>query len=353
MQACVDLHRWQRHEHHSELEICVNISTPQLMAPDFAATVAEVLAETRTDPRLVTLEMTESVFIQDSDRALIVLHDLRRLGVKLALDDFGTGYSSLSYLRQFPVNIVKIDRAFIADLGSEPTSRLIVSAIVRLAHSLQMTVVAEGIESAHQYEEVVALDCDSYQGYFFARPASAEVLDSLMATTEKPPRPPRPEPRGFGSETLDPGRRSALRFSGPHADLYGENVDVRQFPRLRHACPREDAVSDSPEPVAEAVDPKVLLSVLAQVKFGDFTARMPLEWTGVAGKVADGLNDVIIANQALEAELARVSEVVGEQGRLSRSASSWAARPRAGPAASSRSTTSSRRWCVPPARCSA
>jgi diguanylate cyclase (GGDEF)-like protein len=185
MQACVDLHRWQRHEHHRALEVCVNISTPQLMAPDFATTVAEVLAETRTDPGLVTLEMTESVFIQDSDRALVVLNDLKRLGVKLALDDFGTGYSSLSYLRQFPVNIVKIDRAFIADLGNEPTSRLIVSAIVRLAHSLHMTVVAEGIESADQFEEVVALDCDSYQGYFFARPTSAEVLDSLMATTEK------------------------------------------------------------------------------------------------------------------------------------------------------------------------
>jgi EAL domain-containing protein (putative c-di-GMP-specific phosphodiesterase class I) len=152
------------------------------MAADFATTVAEVLAETRTDPTLVTLEMTESVFIQDSDRALIVLNELKRLGVKLALDDFGTGYSSLSYLKQFPVNIVKIDRAFIADLGSEPTSRLIVSAIVRLAHSLQMTVVAEGIESAHQYDEVVALDCDSYQGYFFARPASADALDSLMAS---------------------------------------------------------------------------------------------------------------------------------------------------------------------------
>ena len=182
MQACLDLHRWQRHDEYRELEICVNISTPQLMAPDFTTTVADVLAETRTDPTLVTLEMTESVFIGDSDRALIVLHDLKRLGVKLALDDFGTGYSSLSYLKQFPVDIVKIDRAFIADLGRDPSSRLIVSAIVRLAHSLQMTVVAEGIESAHQYDEVVALDCDCYQGYFFARPASADALDSLMAT---------------------------------------------------------------------------------------------------------------------------------------------------------------------------
>ena len=182
MQACVDLHRWQRHHEHGGLEISVNISASQLMAQDFAATVAAVLAETRTDPKLVTLEMTESVFIQDGDRALVVLNELRRLGVKLALDDFGTGYSSLSYLKQFPVNIVKIDRAFIADLGREPTSRLIVSAIVRLAHSLEMTVVAEGIESEDQFDEVVALDCDSYQGYFFARPASADSLDSLMAT---------------------------------------------------------------------------------------------------------------------------------------------------------------------------
>jgi diguanylate cyclase (GGDEF)-like protein len=181
MQACVDLHRWQRHEQHQGLEICVNISSAQLMAPDFAATVAAVLAETRTDPGLVTLEITESVFIQDSDRALVVLNDVKHLGVKLALDDFGTGYSSLSYLKQFPVNIVKIDRAFIADLGREPTSSLIVGAIVRLAHSLQMTVVAEGIESESQYDEVVALDCDSYQGYFFARPTSADALDSLMA----------------------------------------------------------------------------------------------------------------------------------------------------------------------------
>jgi predicted signal transduction protein with EAL and GGDEF domain len=180
-QACADLQRWQQRDH-PELEMCVNISSSQLMVPDFAAMVADVLGETRTHPRRVTLEITESVFIQDSDRTLAVLHDLRRLGLKLALDDFGTGFSSLSYLKQFPVNIVKIDRAFVADLGREPTSRLIVGAIVRLAHSLEMSVVAEGIESEDQYHEVVALECDSYQGYFFARPSSAGALESLMAT---------------------------------------------------------------------------------------------------------------------------------------------------------------------------
>ncbi len=111
-----------------------------------------------------------------------MLHDLRRLGPKLALDDFGTGFSSLSYLKQFPVNAVEIGQVFVADLGREPTSRLIVSAIVRLAHSLEMSVVAEGIETDDQYREVVAPECDSYQGNFFARPTSAGALQSLMAT---------------------------------------------------------------------------------------------------------------------------------------------------------------------------
>ena len=104
------------------LEVSVNVSVRQLMAPDFAATVAAVLNETGTDPRRVTLELTESVFIHDSARALRVLTDLKHLGVMLALDDFGTGYSSLSYLKEFPVDIVKMDRTFIADLGREPAS---------------------------------------------------------------------------------------------------------------------------------------------------------------------------------------------------------------------------------------
>jgi EAL domain-containing protein (putative c-di-GMP-specific phosphodiesterase class I) len=150
------------------------------MTPDFVASVAEVLADTSTDPHALTLEVTESIFIQDSERALVVLNDLKSLGVVLAIDDFGTGYSSLSYLKQFPVDVVKIDRAFIADLDREPASRLIVRAIVELAHGLEMAVVAEGVESANQYEEVVELDCDSYQGFYFARPMSADDLTTLM-----------------------------------------------------------------------------------------------------------------------------------------------------------------------------
>ena len=127
-QACPDRHRWQRRRTTDDLTMSVNVSAHQLMSPDFAATVAEVLVRHRTPiPQLVTLEVTESVFVQDSERALVVLDELKRLGVKLALDDFGTGYSSLNYLKRFPIDIVKIDQGFVADLearSGEPRHRL-------------------------------------------------------------------------------------------------------------------------------------------------------------------------------------------------------------------------------------
>jgi len=187
--ACIDRHRWARHGPREGLQVAVNVSAHQLMAPGFPATVAAVLAETHTDPTLLILEMTESVFINERERALVVLNDLKRLGVSLALDDFGTGFSSLSYLKQFPVDIVKIDRTFIADIDLEPASRLIVRAVVTLAHGLDMTIVAEGVESAGQCDAVTALDCEAYQGFFFSRPASADQLDELMATGYGMPQP--------------------------------------------------------------------------------------------------------------------------------------------------------------------
>ena len=109
-----------------------------------------------------------------------MLNDLRHLGVPLALDDFGTGYSSLTYLKRFPVDIVKIDQAFVGDLGQDQASQAIVSAIVDLAHALGMTVVAEGVETAEQHHQLMAVGCDSCQGFYFARPMSADDLDTLI-----------------------------------------------------------------------------------------------------------------------------------------------------------------------------
>ena len=179
--ACADHRRWQLRRPTKDLGIAVNISTQQLMAASFPDTVAAVLQAENTDPNLLTLEVTESVFVRDSKRALIVLNDLKDLGVMIALDDFGTGYSSLSYLNQFPVDIVKIDRTFVANLGHDSTSEIIVTAVVQLAHALHMSVIAEGIETIEQHRKVTALGCDSSQGFFFAQPMAATKVDALLS----------------------------------------------------------------------------------------------------------------------------------------------------------------------------
>ncbi len=154
----------------------VNVSVDQLIAPGFVDLVAGVVADTHTDPATMTLEVTESVLIRDSGKALLVLEALKDIGVVLALDDFGTGYSSLSYLKELPVDVIKIDRSFIVDLQRETASRLIVDAVVGLAHGLEMTVVAEGVESCDQLADVTAMGVDCYQGYHFAMPMSAEAV---------------------------------------------------------------------------------------------------------------------------------------------------------------------------------
>jgi diguanylate cyclase (GGDEF)-like protein len=187
-QACRDRSRWLGSGTHGDqpLGIAVNVSPHQLMAADFARTVKEILAETGTDPEVVTLEVTESALIQDRDRALVVLRSLRNLGARLALDDFGTGSSSLSHLRDFPVDVVKVDRAFVADLGHGSTSRHIVEAVVTLAHRLGMRAVAEGVETHEQHESVLALGCDLYQGYHFSPSVPAESFDRLVSRSGGP-----------------------------------------------------------------------------------------------------------------------------------------------------------------------
>jgi diguanylate cyclase (GGDEF)-like protein len=179
-QACRDLRSWRDHHQTDDLTVSVNVSAHQIMSADFTARVQDVLLSTDTAPDLVTLELTESVFLRDSQRALLVLNDLKNLGVMLALDDFGTGCSSLTYLNRFPVDIVKIDQGFVANLGFDRSSHAIVSAVVGLAHALSLTVGAEGVETVRQHDSVAALGCDACQGYYFARPMPAEAFDALM-----------------------------------------------------------------------------------------------------------------------------------------------------------------------------
>jgi diguanylate cyclase (GGDEF)-like protein len=132
-QACPDQQRWQSGSPDASPRLSVNVSAHQLMSADYAPSLASALSRSHTDPALVTLEVTESVFVQDSQRALVVLNELKRMGMTLALDDFGTGYSSLNYLRSFPIDIVKIDQGFIADLHHDQGNHAIVAAVVGLA----------------------------------------------------------------------------------------------------------------------------------------------------------------------------------------------------------------------------
>jgi len=178
--ACRDRAQWLQDHPLSPLDLAVNVSTRQLMDPAIFGTITNVLRETGMDPTHLVLEMTENIFIEDSERAMNVLEDLDDLGVRLALDDFGTGYSSLSYLRRLPVHMVKIDQGFIADIGTAPRGGAIVAAVTNLAHVLGLSVVAEGVETQVQRNEVSAIGCESAQGFFYAQPMPAAQISAHL-----------------------------------------------------------------------------------------------------------------------------------------------------------------------------
>ncbi len=177
--ACSDRHDWQRHSP-AQIAISVNVSAHQFMSAGFAASVAAALESTSTNPALLTLEVTENVFVRDEERALVVLDELKEMGVKLALDDFGTGYSSLGYLNTLPIDTIKIDQTFIAKLTVDPGSHAIVTAIIGLAHSIGMTVVSEGVETVQQHQQVTQLGSNCGQGFYYSRPMHATAIDALI-----------------------------------------------------------------------------------------------------------------------------------------------------------------------------
>ncbi|MGH9002372.1 MAG: putative bifunctional diguanylate cyclase/phosphodiesterase, partial [Acidimicrobiia bacterium] len=179
-QAAEQWRRWQAARPDRPLLLKVNLSAQQLRRPQLADSVQAVLSATGLDPSQLCLELTESSFMQDIEYHGAALSALESLGVLLAIDDFGTGYSSLTYLKRFPLNILKIDQGFVAGLGRDASDTAIVESVIGLAHALNLTVVAEGVETARQAAELVAMGCDLAQGYFFARPAPPEELDALL-----------------------------------------------------------------------------------------------------------------------------------------------------------------------------
>ncbi|SNS41926.1 diguanylate cyclase (GGDEF) domain-containing protein [Geodermatophilus pulveris] len=171
------------------IDIAVNLSPRQLLDDDVVSTVRAVLADSGLPAGQVTLEVTEGVLIHDVEAVVDVLRALRRLGVRIAIDDFGTGYSSLSYLRRLPADVVKIDRSFVQDLGSGGRSTTLVASIIELARSLELGVVAEGVETEEQHAVLGRLSCSHAQGYLFGRPRPAAVQGPTALAGVPSPRP--------------------------------------------------------------------------------------------------------------------------------------------------------------------
>ncbi|PVG80690.1 hypothetical protein DDE18_21710 [Nocardioides gansuensis] len=168
------------------LDLAVNVSGRQLLGNGFCGVVASVLSRTGMDPATLTLEVTENILIEDHGRAITILEDLKTLGVRLALDDFGTGFSSLSYLRRLPIDVVKVDRAFVSDLDNGHEGAAIVAAVTGMAHELGFTVTAEGVETRSQRDKLTAIGCDSSQGFYYAEPMPASTLGELARQSTGP-----------------------------------------------------------------------------------------------------------------------------------------------------------------------
>ncbi|MDE2370489.1 MAG: EAL domain-containing protein [Burkholderiales bacterium] len=173
-EACRQMREWA--DAGTAMRVAVNLSVHQLRDERLVGRVAESLARHRIDPAHLLCEITESVAMEDTPASQRTLAALARLGVFLSIDDFGTGYSSLSYLRRLPARQLKIDRSFVGDLETSADARAIVDAVVRLAHAMGLTVVAEGVETAGQRDMLCALGCDELQGYLYARPMAPAPL---------------------------------------------------------------------------------------------------------------------------------------------------------------------------------
>jgi EAL domain-containing protein (putative c-di-GMP-specific phosphodiesterase class I) len=165
-----------------ELGVTVNMTVLDLLERTFVADVARTLAEADFPASALTIEITEGAFVQEPDRVRRTLDGLHSLGVQVAIDDFGTGYSSLSYLKDLPVDVLKIDRSFVSDLPGSEASAAIVAAAIELSHRLDLTVVAEGVETEEQYRCLEELGCDLIQGYLVSRPVPAGTLDEVIDT---------------------------------------------------------------------------------------------------------------------------------------------------------------------------
>jgi EAL domain-containing protein (putative c-di-GMP-specific phosphodiesterase class I) len=181
-EACRQVRSWQD-QGLPPLRVAVNISGVQFRRVDLVDTVGRALDNAGIDPRYLEIELTETAVMSDPEESVDTLQRLSRMGVIVSVDDFGTGYSSMSYLRRFPIDKLKIDRSFITNVLTSTDDAAIVQAIISLAHSLRLKVVAEGVESAEQVQFLQKHGCDHYQGYYFSKPVDAGTFTEMLRTS--------------------------------------------------------------------------------------------------------------------------------------------------------------------------
>jgi predicted signal transduction protein with EAL and GGDEF domain len=181
-EACRQTRHWQiHHESAQVIRISVNVSAKQFQHVDLVADVSSALHDAGLDPQSLILEMTESILVDNVDAIIVRMWELKQIGVSLAIDDFGTGYSSLSYLRDFPVDILKLDKSFVDDLGTPTESGALAESIVMLANKLHLQMTAEGIETKEQLDLLRSFGCPVGQGYYFAKPLKSSKVDSSLS----------------------------------------------------------------------------------------------------------------------------------------------------------------------------
>ncbi len=217
--ACAQNKAW-RDFGHPPLAMAVNLSPRQFRQEGFVERVARILRETGTEPRYLDLEIVESLLMHDVEGAAVCLEKFNELGMQLTLDDFGTGFSSLSNLQRFRFDNLKIDRSFVRDITSDPDSAAIVRAIIAMAHSLKLEVIAEGVETEGQLRNLGSLGCDKMQGFYFCRPVSAPEFEQMLREDRR---------LDLSAESGHPPERTVLLVDDePHvvAMLNGEGYNV-------------------------------------------------------------------------------------------------------------------------------
>lgn len=182
-QACRDVVKWRELSNQKPFRVSVNLSAKQFKHQDIVQVVQNTLRDTGCPAEALELEITESVLMERPEKVTEVLQKLQEMGIRLSIDDFGTGYSSLSYLRNFPIHELKIDRSFIEDIEHVESHSAIVNAIISLAHSLKLKVLAEGVETRQQLEYLQGQNCDHIQGYLFSRPVTASQIDEMLTAS--------------------------------------------------------------------------------------------------------------------------------------------------------------------------